>query len=592
MPLTTTTNAEALLQRLDRVRVLARRLVRDGAEADDLVQDAVATALGRRAVVNGNPVDWLGVTLRNLARDRARTAYRRAGREASAAPREALADTTLAVENAERQRDIVAEVLALEEPQRSVILLSFFEELSLREVAARTGASLEAVKKQRQRGLERLRHRLAARYGDRTAWAVALLPLAGKGVLAGSRVSALGVGSLCVAVVLATIGFWRFGGGDASTAARVIAPSTEKEELALLPVVLQRVDAAPPAQATSAQKTLAQESPPKPEDARAVATPPADIPQGRASTPHPLPELVRVEGGPTRIGSTQAEVEEILGRTPAYTRILDAQRPDHVVEVPTFWIGRYEVTNAEYHTFVVATGHQPPIHWANVETMQAAAAEFARAQDAAHATANAAGGTYERRRWAADPAPNPRDKWWAEHWREAGFAIPEGFKRHPVIYVAYADAEAFCAWHGLRLPTEFEFQRAARQHMEHTYPWGNEWKDGKYANTTELRRSKPMAVGSFPEGASALGVLDLAGNVWEWTSSPYVAYPGFQQGTYRVRVDGTLDSVAPQWNPNHRVVVGGAYEVDRIAARIATRRGTDPAQFTSGMGFRVATSAP
>jgi formylglycine-generating enzyme required for sulfatase activity len=169
-----------------------------------------------------------------------------------------------------------------------------------------------------------------------------------------------------------------------------------------------------------------------------------------------------------------------------------------------------------------------------------------------------------------------------------------GLERYPVVYVTYADAEAFCAWHGLRLPTELEFQRAARQHMEHTYPWGNEWEDGKYANTAELRRAKPTAVGAFLEGASALGVLDLAGNVWEWTSSPYMPYAGFQQGRYSVMVNGKPEnlSVAPAWNPNQRVVVGGAYEVDRIAARIATRRGTDPKQFTSGIGFRVATSAP
>jgi formylglycine-generating enzyme required for sulfatase activity len=303
---------------------------------------------------------------------------------------------------------------------------------------------------------------------------------------------------------------------------------------------------------------------------------------------------VRVEGGPTRIGSTQAEVEAILAQTPGYTRILDAQRPDHVVDVPTFWIGRYEVTNAEYHTFVIATGHQPPIHWANAEAMQAATIAFANAENALHATAVAEGRLYVRRSWAAVDSPNPRDIWWAEHWREVGFAIPVGLERYPVVYVTHADAEAFCAWHGLRLPTELEFQRAARQHMEHTYPWGNEWEDGKYANTTELRRAKPTAVGAFPEGASALGVFDLAGNVWEWTSSPYMPYAGFQQGTYSVRVNGKPEqlSVAPAWNPQQRVVVGGAYEVDRIAARIATRRGTDPKQFTSGIGFRVATSAP
>ena len=329
---------------------------------------------------------------------------------------------------------------------------------------------------------------------------------------------------------------------------------------------------------------------------------PNDVLEIVAAKSQPVPGLVEIPAGKVWIGSSEKEVEALLAQTPGFTRILDAQTPQHQVELPAFWIGRYEVTNIEYLAFVEATGYQPPIHWADEKAMSDAALAFAKEENDKFEAAKAEGRLYERGKWAADLSPNPRDKWWAANWREAGYRIPEGLERYPVVYVTYEDAQEYCSWAGLRLPTEFEYQRAARKDSKFVYPWGDDFEPQKkgdketpepYANTAELRRAKPYAVGSFEAGASPFGIHDLAGNVWEWTSSPYVQYANFKQGTYSVKVVGKTErlSVAPAWDPNQRVVVGGAFEVDKTAARISTRRGAARSQFTAAMGFRVAASS-
>lgn len=323
------------------------------------------------------------------------------------------------------------------------------------------------------------------------------------------------------------------------------------------------------------------------------AAPKNDVLEIVAAKSQPVPGLIEIPAGKAWIGSSEREIEAILSTTPGYTRILDAQTPQRQVDVPTFWIGKYEVTNVEYLAFIEASGHQPPIHWADEKAVEAAALAFAKEEQAKFEAAKLEGRVYERRKWAADLSPNPKDNWWAANWREVGYRIPEGLERYPVVYVTYDDVQAYCSWSGLRLPTEFEFQRAARKDSKSIYPWGDDWEDGKYGNTAELRRSKPHTVGSFEPGASPFGLHDLAGNAWEWTSSPYAPYEGFKQGTYNVKVLGKPEklSVAPAWDPNQRVVVGGAYEVDKVAARVSTRRGTARSQFTGAMGFRVAASS-
>ena len=313
----------------------------------------------------------------------------------------------------------------------------------------------------------------------------------------------------------------------------------------------------------------------------------------------PVPMTTFIKGGRYTIGSDPKDIEALLNdeRYSRFVRILDSQTPQFSMEIPSFWIGTYEVTNQEYKVFVDATGYQPPIHWADDAEERAAQTEFARIEQEKFLAAKEKNQKYERAKWDGGPTPTPREKWWAENWRDLKVAIPKGEERFPVVYVDYEDAEAYCEWAGMRLPTEFEYQAAARGRDKHQFPWGDEWGDEKdkenpkrFANSAELRRAKPFPVGSFEEGVSKSGLYDLAGNVWEWTSSPYSPYEKFEINEYKIKGQKDKVKALPEWDPNQQVVVGGSFQEPLIAARITTRRQTARTQKTNALGFRVAAS--
>src|SRR5690606_19684012 len=150
----------------------------------------------------------------------------------------------------------------------------------------------------------------------------------------------------------------------------------------------------------------------------------------------------------------------------------DAEKPAHHLFVPEFRIARTPVTNAQYYLYIQATHAQPPSYW-------------------------------------EDGQP-PKDK-----------------LSHPVVAVRWDDASQYCEWVStvtgklVRLPTEAEWEKAARGDKDlREYPWGDEF-DGIKCNTTELGLGDTSPVGIFPSGASPYGCLDMSGNVWEWVQDWY-----------------------------------------------------------------------
>ena len=218
------------------------------------------------------------------------------------------------------------------------------------------------------------------------------------------------------------------------------------------------------------------------------------------------------------------------------------EAPLHRVYVPDVWIERHKVTNAEFAGFLNARGRVTP------------AGERRYDWDDADARIHATGGA-----WLADA----------------------GFERHPAVEVSWFGARDYCAWRGRRLPTEVEWEKAARGDDRRPYPWGTAAPAAHLAvfarpyNATERGDARPA-------GAGPSGVEDLLGNLREWTASALRAYP-YRTGDGREAWDGT-----------GRVVVRGASHDDPAASlHAATRRSYDRRGAAAGhhfVGFRCATS--
>jgi formylglycine-generating enzyme required for sulfatase activity len=305
-------------------------------------------------------------------------------------------------------------------------------------------------------------------------------------------------------------------------------------------------------------------------------------PAQNATTPPP-PGLIALTGGRTTIGSSVKEIEKLVEDSPeakTLVRALDGETPQHQAGVEAFHLGLTETTQEQFAAF--ATDYRPPQDWGAEVIEEARKAFFEELNRKRQAGESVIGQKFD-----------PED-WWSENWQGKVWTVPENDALRPVVSMDYRDAVAYCRWAGVRLPTEFEYQHAVRGRTKDPYPWGDDWDATKYCATNELPRvSRSYPVGSFSPGASREGLLDLAGNVWEWTSSPYQAFPDFEKNEYRVPGQRKKVTVpTPKWDGNQRVVVGGSYQNSKMAARCTVRRGTDRDQRTNALGFRIAGHPP
>lgn len=155
------------------------------------------------------------------------------------------------------------------------------------------------------------------------------------------------------------------------------------------------------------------------------------------------------------------------------------------------------------------------------------------------------------------------------YWKDKRY--PKELEKHPVVQVSWLDASAYARWAGKRLPTEAEWERAAKGPNSYRYAYGNSY-DVEKANTNKL---KTLAVGSY--SVNEFGLFDMTGNVLEWTSSLYLPYP-YQES------DGREDGKAP----GARVLRGGSYSSNEKDARCLVRQKDLPENGSPEIGFRCA----
>lgn len=197
------------------------------------------------------------------------------------------------------------------------------------------------------------------------------------------------------------------------------------------------------------------------------------------------------------------------------------EMPPHLITLPEYCIDRYEVTNRQYEVFVASTGAPIPTTWSSD-------------------------------------------------------SVPQELKAYPVSSISWEEATQYALWAGKRLPTEAEWERAARGDDGRIYPWGNNFS-ADHCNCLEVGRKGAAAVGSFPQGVSPFGCFDMLGNVLEWTADEYGPYPGGEEPGGR--------------QSGYRVTRGGAWYYPGKNFRCTTRYPHLQTVRLVSVGFRCAWSS-
>ncbi|HEY7598246.1 MAG TPA: ergothioneine biosynthesis protein EgtB [Actinophytocola sp.] len=244
---------------------------------------------------------------------------------------------------------------------------------------------------------------------------------------------------------------------------------------------------------------------------------------------------------------------------------LDNERPSHDVHVDAYFIDTAPVTNSAYAEFIAAGGYDDERWW------------------------SAEGWAYRVKAGLTAP------RFWkrsggsgGDRWLRDKFGVVEPIPPdEPVVHVCFHEARAYAAWAGKRLPTEAEWEKAARfdpaTGRSRRYPWGDEDPGPQHANLGQ-RHLSPAPVGAYPAGVSPSGVHQLIGDVWEWLDTDFHGYPGFAAFPYREYSEVFFGG-------DYKMLRGGSFGTDPAACRATFRNWDYPIRRQIFAGFRCARDA-
>jgi len=269
--------------------------------------------------------------------------------------------------------------------------------------------------------------------------------------------------------------------------------------------------------------------------------------------------MAEIEGGLFGLGYGPAESNETRSTAEVPAFAFDNEKPAHQVLLQDFSIDRAPVSNGEFLEFMRDGGYRDYRWW------------FSEGWE-----------VVTKEHWQAPLYWEVHDgKWMIRDF--TGLHIIESKADEPVSHVSFYEASAYAKWAGKRLPTEAEWEKTAcfdpGTGDNKAFPWGNSLADQSKANLLENELWGVAPIGAFPTGQSAYGCQQMIGDVWEWTSSDYVPYPGFKS---------EFDEYNDKWFVNQKVLRGGSFATPRLHIRSTYRNFFHPHERWMISGFRCA----